>query len=86
MKDILIVVSPSQNEDHEAYKAIRKEILKHGTETQQILYTTFLLTGPKLFENAMSIISIADQHGFDNVAFEVESVLKRSADMKNHKS
>lgn len=83
MKDILIVVSPSQNENHEAYKAIRKEISKHGTETKQILYTTFLLTGPKSFENAMSIMRLADQHGFDNAVFEIEAVLKHSDDKKN---
>lgn len=81
MKDILIVVSPSGNENQIVYKEIRKEISGYGKEAQQFLYTTFLLTGPKSFERAMSIVHIADQHSYDTAVFEIESVLKHPVDM-----
>ena len=76
MKDILIVVSPSKNDDHPVYMELRTEAQKYGKEAQRILYTTYLLTGPRSFETAMSLVSIADQHNFDTAVFEIESVLK----------
>jgi hypothetical protein len=76
MKDILIVVSPSNNDNHPVYIELRTEAQKYGKEAQQILYTSYLLTGPRSFENAMSIVRIADQHNFDVAIFEIESVLK----------
>ena len=76
MKDILIVVSPSTNDKHPVFMELRTEAQKYGKEAQQILYTSYLLTGPRSFENAMSIARIADQHNFDYAVFEIESVLK----------
>ena len=81
MKDILILVSPSRNQNYQAYIAIQKEILKHDKKTKRLLYTSFLLTGPKSFQNAMSIVNIADQHGLDTAIFEVESVLKHPVEI-----
>ena len=79
MKDILIALSPTKNQYHPVYTAIQKGISKHSTTIQQLLYTTFLISGPKSFECAMLIVNIADQHGFDTAVFEVESVLKYPA-------
>ena len=76
MKDILVVVSPSTSDEHPVYMELRTEAQKYGKEAQQILYTSYLLTGPRSFENAMSIVRIADQHNFDSAVFEIESVLK----------
>ena len=76
MKDILIVVSPSRKNNDPAYRELETEAEKYGKEAQQILYTSYLLTGPKSFERAMSLVGIADRHGFDAAVFEIEAVLK----------
>jgi hypothetical protein len=77
MKDILIVVSPSRENTHAAYRELKTEADKYGKEALQILYTSYLLTGPKSFERAMSLVCIADRHGLDAAVFEIEAVLKR---------
>lgn len=76
MKDILIVVSPSKEDTHAVYRELEMEAKKYDKEAQQILYTSYLLTGPKSFEHAMSLVYIADRHGFDAALFEIEAVLK----------
>lgn len=76
MKDILIVVSPTKDDNHRVYREIEKETQQYGTEVQQLLYTTFLLKGPKSFDRAVSITRIADRHGFDIAIFEIEGLLK----------
>ena len=58
--------------------SLRTEAQKYGKEAQRILYTTYLLTGPRSFDTAMSLVRIADQHNFDTAVFEIESVLKLS--------
>ena len=76
MKDILIVVAPSKEDTHPVYTELQTEADKYGTEAKQILYTTFLLTGPNSFEHATSLTDIADRHGFQFALFEIESVLQ----------
>lgn len=80
MKDILIVVSPSKDENHAVYKEIRKVVSEHKGEIQQILYTSFLLSGPKSFENAMSLARIASGYNFPVAIFEIESCLMYPVD------
>jgi hypothetical protein len=76
MKDVLMVVSPSREDTHAVYREIRTEARKYGTEVQHILYTTYLLSGPRSFERAMLLVDIADRHGFDVALFEIEAVLR----------
>lgn len=78
MKDILIVVLPSKTDNHPIYKELQTEADKYGKEAKQILYTSFLLTGPKSFEHATSLIDIADRHSSPYALFEIERVLKVS--------
>ena len=75
MKDILIVVSPSKVDTAPVYREIKTEVDKYGTEAQRILYTTYLLKGPKSFETAMSIFDIARRYRHEVAIFEIESVL-----------
>lgn len=75
MKDILIVVSPSQDEHALVYTEIQMAIQESSTQAQQILYTTYLLKGPKSFEIAMSIFGIVQKHNHEVALFEIESVL-----------
>lgn len=82
MKDVLIVVSPSRVDNAPIYTEIQKEAQKYGKEAQRILYTTYLLTGPKSFERAMSLVDIVDQHDHEAALFEIESVLKLPPDKK----
>ena len=77
MKDLLIVVSPSKNENHPVYTELQMEAQKHGKEIQQILYISFLLSGPRSFENAMSLVRIASVYSLPSAIFEIESVLMR---------
>jgi hypothetical protein len=77
MKNILIVVSPSRKNNDPAYRELKTEADKYGKEALQILYTSYYLTGPNSFEHAMSLVCIADRHGFDAAVFEIEAVLKR---------
>ena len=76
MKDILIVVSPSQENTDASYIALQKAAEQYGTEATRILYTSFVLTGPRSFEICMSLLRIADQHGLDAGVFELEAVLQ----------
>lgn len=76
MKDILIIVSPSKEDTHAVYRELETEVKKYGTEAQQILYTSYLLKGPKSFERAMLLLGIAHQHDFDAAVFEIEAPLK----------
>lgn len=75
MKDILIVVSPSKDDTAPVYTEIRTEAQKLGKETQRMLYTTYVLKGPKSFETAMSIFDIARRYRHEVAIFEIESVL-----------
>jgi len=75
MKDVLAVVSPSKDQHDPVYKEIQMEAQKPGIEAQEILYTTYLLKGPKSFETAMLIFDIARRHDHEVALFEVESVL-----------
>ena len=83
MKDVLIVVSPSRFDNAPVYTAIQKEAQKYGIEAKRILYTTYLLIGPKSFERAMSLADIADRHDHEVALFEIESVLKLPLDKKD---
>jgi len=76
MKDILIVVGPSKEDTHPAYIELQTEADKYGTESKQILYTTFLLSGPNSFEHAKALGDIAYRHNFQFAIFEIESVLQ----------
>lgn len=76
MKNILIVVAPSKEDTHPVYIELQTEADKYGKEAQQILYTTFLLSGPNSFERAKLLVDIADRHGFDTALFEIEQVLR----------
>jgi hypothetical protein len=76
MKDILIVVAPSRESTHPVYTELQTEIDKYDTEARQILYTTFLLSGPSSFERAKLLADIADRHGFQSALFEIEQVLQ----------
>jgi hypothetical protein len=86
MKDILIVVSPSKDDNHPVYREIETEVQQYEEEGQQILYTTFLLKGPKSFERAVTLTRIADRHGFDIAVFEIESILKCPKTRKGEQS
>jgi len=70
MKDILIVVGPSKADTHPAYIELQKEADRYGTESRQILYTTFLLSGPSSFERAKVLGDIAHRHNFQFALFE----------------
>ena len=76
MKDVLIVVSPSRVDTAPVYTEIQKEAQKYGTEAQQILYTTYLLKGPKSFERIRLLADIADRYNHEYALFEIESVLR----------
>ena len=76
MKDILIVVAPSKEDTHPVYIELQTEADKYGKEAKQILYTSFLLSGPNSFERARLLVDIADRHGFDTALFEIEQVLQ----------
>ena len=78
MKNILIVVLPSKTDNHPIYKELQTEADKYGKEAKQILYTTFLLTGPKSFEHATSLVDIADRYNSPYALFEIEGALKMS--------
>jgi len=79
MKDILIVVGPSKEDTHPVYIELQTEADKYGTESKQILYTTFLLSGPNSFERAKVLGDIAHRHNFQFAIFEIESVLQLPA-------
>jgi len=83
MKDILIVVSPSKEDTAPVYREIKAEADKYSTEAQQILYTTYLLRGPKSFERAMLLVGIADRYDHEAALFEIESVLRLPPDKKD---
>jgi len=76
MKDILIVVAPSKEDTHPVYIELQTEADKYGEEAKQILYTSFLLSGPNSFERAKLLVDIAHRHGFQSALFEIESVLQ----------
>lgn len=80
MQDVLIVVSPSRVDTAQVYREIETEVQKYGTEAKRILYTTYLLIGPKSFERAMLLANIADRHDHEVALFEIESVLRLPLD------
>lgn len=86
MKDILIVVSPSKVDTAPVYTEIQTETQKYGTEAQRILYTTYLLKGPKSFERAMLLAGIADRYDHDTALFEIESVLRLPRDQSKEQN
>lgn len=86
MKDILIVVSPSKDDTAPIYRELQMEAQKYGTEAQRILYTTYLLKGPRSFERAMLLAGIADRHDHDTALFEIESVLRLPLDQSKEQN
>jgi len=83
MKDVLIVVSPSRVDTALVYTELQTEAQKYGKEAQRILYTTYLLKGPKSFERAMLLVDIAARHDHEAALFEIEAVLRLPPGKKN---
>jgi len=86
MKDVLIVVSPSRFDTAAVYRKIQTEAQKYGTEAKRILYTTYLLTGPRSFERAKLLSDIADRHDHEAALFEIEAVLRLPRDLSREQN
>ena len=86
MKPLLIVVSPSTGQHQTACKAMKEEAKKIEPTIQQFHETGFLLSGPRSFEAAMLLCSIADKERLPVSVFEIESVLTPLKDQEDSRA
>ena len=79
MKDILIAVAPYREEHREICKTLSEELqrvcIKPEASLQQVLYTAWIISGPKSFDIASVYCDKINQHGLPVALFELESVL-----------
>lgn len=81
MKDILIVVSPSNDRHLSFCQEMKTEVGQDGIEARLFHKTALLLSGPKSYEISVLLQKNAERDNLPVSIFELESVLTPSSEV-----